>query len=76
MSKSTNKEFLRGLAFNLLALLLLTHHFILKAQPYTAKFLSLSYRNPETGKCGHGLDDCYIFMLFIVLFTGLRAATI
>ena len=71
----TDTIVLPGLAFNLLTLLFLAHHFIPKAQSYTAKFLTLSYRNPETGKFGHGLDDCYMLSFFVVLFTGLRAAT-
>ncbi|KAG7100800.1 hypothetical protein HYQ44_020457 [Verticillium longisporum] len=49
----------RGLSFNLLALLFLAHYFIPKAQPHTAKFFTLSYRNPATGSYKNGCDDMY-----------------
>jgi acyl-CoA-dependent ceramide synthase len=64
-----------GLSFNLLALLFLAHIFIPKARPHTHKFFKLSYYNPDSGKYGIGSDDAYIVMFCIVLFTGLRAAT-
>ncbi|KAF9875097.1 hypothetical protein CkaCkLH20_07363 [Colletotrichum karsti] len=64
-----------GLSFNLLALLFLAHFFIPKAQPHTIKFFTLSYKNPETGMYGAGLGDGCLIAFCIVLFTGLRAAT-
>ncbi|KAF6826387.1 longevity-assurance protein [Colletotrichum plurivorum] len=64
-----------GLCFNLLALLFLAHFFIPKAQPTTIKFFTLSYFNPATGKYGAGLGDACLLTFCIVLFTGLRAAT-
>ncbi|KAF3353948.1 hypothetical protein VD0004_g8442 [Verticillium dahliae] len=64
-----------GLSFNLLALLFLAHYFIPKAQPHTAKFFTLSYRNPATGSYKNGCDDMYFIAFCVILFTGLRAAT-
>jgi acyl-CoA-dependent ceramide synthase len=62
------------LAFSLLALLGLTHHLIPDAQPHTTKFFTLSYYNRSSGKYSNGKDDVFLIMIFIVLFTGLRAA--
>jgi acyl-CoA-dependent ceramide synthase len=64
-----------GLSFNLLALLFLAHLFIPKARAHTHKFFQLSYFNPDSGKYATGSDDVFIVMFCIVLFTGLRAAT-
>ncbi|KAI3548978.1 TLC domain-containing protein [Colletotrichum abscissum] len=64
-----------GLSFNLLALLFLAHFFIPKAQPHTTKFFTLSYYNQETGQYGAGLGDSCLLAFCIILFTGLRAAT-
>ncbi|CAI4211212.1 unnamed protein product [Parascedosporium putredinis] len=64
-----------GLAFNLIALLLLAHAFIPKARPVTGKFFTYSYHNPTTGKYGVGYDDGYFITFCIILFTGLRAST-
>ncbi|POR38501.1 Sphingosine N-acyltransferase lag1 [Tolypocladium paradoxum] len=62
-----------GIAFNLLALLFLTHACIPRARPSTAKFFQLSRLNPRTGKYATSTDD-FCFMAFcFVLFTGLRA---
>lgn len=63
-----------GLAFNLIALLLLAHAFIPKARPLTGKFFTYSYHNPTTGKYGVGYDDAYFITFCIILFTGLRAS--
>lgn len=46
-----------------------------KARSYTTKFYSLAYLNPATGNYFLGSDDLYIMVFCIVLFTGLRAAT-
>ncbi|KAF4821907.1 Sphingosine N-acyltransferase-like protein FUM18 [Colletotrichum siamense] len=64
-----------GLSFNLLALLFLAHFCIPKAQAHTIKFFTLSYKNPETGLYGAGLGDACLLTFCIILFTGLRAAT-
>lgn len=64
-----------GLAFNLIALLFLAHHFIPKAEPFTTKFFTLAYYNAETGKYGHGVDDGYLLAFFVLFFTGVRAST-
>ncbi|KAL1859514.1 hypothetical protein VTK73DRAFT_7589 [Phialemonium thermophilum] len=64
-----------GLSFNLLTLLLLTHGCMPRARPYTTKFFTLAYRNPDTGNYGMGSSDGYLVAFCIVLFTGLRAAT-
>ncbi|CRK22799.1 hypothetical protein BN1723_018019, partial [Verticillium longisporum] len=62
-----------GLSFNLLALLFLAHYFIPKAQPHTAKFFTLSYRNPATGSYKNGCDDMYFiaFCVNIMLYLSL-----
>ena len=44
-----------------------------KARPYTSKFFSLSYHNPDTGNYAAGHDDMYFMAFCIVLLTGLRA---
>lgn len=68
-------DFLTGLSFNLLALLFLAHTFIPKARAHTTKFFQLSYHNSKSGQYGVGIDDAYIILSCVVLFTGLRAAT-
>ncbi|KAK3942760.1 TLC domain-containing protein [Diplogelasinospora grovesii] len=62
-----------GLSFNLLALLFLAHFLFSKAQPFTYKFFTLCYYNPNTGKYAAGLEDFYFMVFCVVLFTGLRA---
>ncbi|KXX82367.1 Sphingosine N-acyltransferase lag1 [Madurella mycetomatis] len=62
-----------GASFNLLALLFLAHG-MPRARDYTAKYFTLSYYNPESGKYGLGLADGYLVMFCIVLLLGLRAA--
>lgn len=64
-----------GLSFNLLALLFLAHVSLPRAQAHTRRFFSLSYYNPDTGRYGVGLGDLNLVFFYIVLFTGLRAAT-
>lgn len=44
-----------------------------KARPYTSKFFTLSYFNPNTGKYAAGHDDLFFMTFCIVLFSGLRA---
>lgn len=63
-----------GFSFNMLALLFLAHG-MPRARDYTAKYFSLSYYNPNTGRYGLGRADGHLILFFIVLFTGLRAAT-
>lgn len=64
-----------GLSFNLLALLFLAHAFIPKARAITHKFFHLCYYNAASGQYSVGIDDAYLIMFCIVLFTGLRAGT-
>ncbi|KAL2136554.1 hypothetical protein VTI74DRAFT_3099 [Chaetomium olivicolor] len=63
-----------GFSFNLLALLFLAHG-MPRARDYTAKYFTLSYYNPNTGTYGLGWADGHLVLFCIVLFTGLRAAT-
>lgn len=63
-----------GLSFNLIALLFLAHG-MPRAREHTGKYFSLAYYNPKTDKYGIGWDDSYLILFCIVLFTGLRAAT-
>ncbi|KAK3337785.1 TLC domain-containing protein, partial [Cercophora scortea] len=63
-----------GLSFNLLALLFLAHG-MPKARAHTAKYFTLSYYSPTNGKYGLGFDDAHLILFCVVLFTGLRAAT-
>lgn len=60
---------------NLLALLFLTHAGMSRAREHTTKFFSLSYYNQKTGEYGIGSNDNYLILFCVVLFTGLRAAT-
>ncbi|RDA89262.1 hypothetical protein CP532_0531 [Ophiocordyceps camponoti-leonardi (nom. inval.)] len=64
-----------GLSFNLLALLFLAHSCIPKARAHTRRFFHLSYYDRDSNKYGVGFDDVYYIIFCIVLFTGLRAAT-
>ncbi|AEO64901.1 258a2273-c774-4aaf-a5d1-49d1141cd151 [Thermothielavioides terrestris] len=63
-----------GLSFNLLALLFLAHG-MPRARDYTAKYFTLSYYNPSTGKYGLGWADGHFILFCVVVLTGLRAAT-
>ncbi|KAK0621661.1 putative longevity-assurance protein [Bombardia bombarda] len=64
-----------GFSFNLIALLFMTHFCMPKARPYTSKFFTLSYFNPNTGKYAAGFDDVYFMTFCIILLTGLRAGS-
>lgn len=68
-----NGVYRTGFAFNLIALLFLTHMSMSKARPYTSKFFTLSHYNPNTGKYAAGHDDLFFMTFCIVLFSGLRA---
>jgi acyl-CoA-dependent ceramide synthase len=46
-----------------------------RARDYTAKYFTLSYYNPSTGKYGLGWADAHLVLFCVVLLTGLRAAT-
>lgn len=54
------------LCINLITLLLFTHVSVPAARPYTPKFFTLSYYNPNTGKYAAGYDDVY-FMEYLEL---------
>lgn len=58
-----------------MALLLLSHASMPKARPHTANYFNLAYYNSESGRYGLGKDDGYFIFFCIILFTGLRAAT-
>ncbi|KAH8821916.1 TLC domain-containing protein [Xylogone sp. PMI_703] len=60
-------------SFYAIALLLFAHFSVARAQPYTTKFLSISYYNPKTGNYAAGGDDFYFIGFCVVLYTGLRA---
>lgn len=62
-----------GICFGIIALLLCAHVSIPEAQPYTAKFFTLSYYNAGTGKYGAGQDDFYFMAFCMLLLVGLRA---
>ncbi|KAB5528930.1 TLC domain-containing protein [Coniochaeta sp. 2T2.1] len=64
-----------ALSFNLIALLLLAHASMPKARSHTTAYFNLAYYNPESGRYGIGKDDGYFIFFCIMLFTGLRAAT-
>lgn len=62
-----------GASFNLLALLFLAHG-MPRARDYTAKYFTLSYYNPESGKYGLGLADGHLVLFCVIVLLGLRAA--
>ncbi|KAF5717757.1 sphingosine n-acyltransferase lac1 [Fusarium mundagurra] len=64
-----------GLSFNLLALIFLAQTFIPKAREHTHKFFHLSYYSSQSGQYRIGYDDAYFITFCVILFTGLRAAT-
>lgn len=66
---------LLGLSINILLLLLLTHTFFPTLRPRTAQFFTLSYYNAETGLYTQGWNDFKLVSFWIIVFTGLRAAT-
>ncbi|GKT94758.1 longevity-assurance protein [Colletotrichum tofieldiae] len=63
-----------GLAFFLIAPLLVAHLCIPAARPHTSKFLKLSYYNPATGKYGAGHDDLCFVTSCVLLCISIRAA--
>lgn len=63
-----------GISINLILLLFLTHICFPRARRRTAKFFHLSYYNPDNGLYGMGQDDLPFVLLWVVLFTGIRAA--
>ena len=63
------------LSFNLLALLFISHASMPKARSHTSNYFKLAYYNPNSGQYGLGKDDGYFIFFCVVLFTGLRAAT-
>ncbi|KAF6842750.1 longevity-assurance protein [Colletotrichum musicola] len=63
-----------GIAFHIIAPLLLAHLYLPAARPLTSKFLELSYYNPNTGKYGAGHDDLCFVALCVVACIGTRAA--
>lgn len=65
----------KGLSFNFLGILLLTHVFTPSAQPFTSKFITLSGYNPTTGKYGVNQGDIGFVTFCIVLFSGIRAGS-
>lgn len=62
-----------GMSLSLIALLAATHLLVPQLRPWTTKFYAISYFNPETGKYGKGLEDLYLVLLWIVVFTFLRS---
>ncbi|KAF3768876.1 longevity assurance proteins LAG1/LAC1 [Cryphonectria parasitica EP155] len=64
-----------GFSLNLLALLFCAHYLLPRSQAYTSKFFTLQYYNEQSQKYGLGFDDTYYVFFVVVLFTGLRAAT-
>ncbi|KAM0562716.1 hypothetical protein ACHAPJ_001553 [Fusarium lateritium] len=64
-----------GLSVNLIALIFLAQSFIPKSREHTQKFFHLSYYNSQSGQYRIGFDDAYFIAFCILLFTGLRAAT-
>ncbi|KAL7819547.1 longevity assurance proteins LAG1/LAC1 [Trichoderma aethiopicum] len=62
------------IAFNLVALLLLTHLMMPRSRVYTSPYFKLSHYNPDTGLYAIGrFDSCFV-LFFIVFFTGIRHA--
>ena len=47
-----------------------------RARSHTGKYFTLSYYNETTGNYGLGKDDGFFIFFCIILFTGLRAATL
>lgn len=47
-----------------------------RARSHTGKYFTLSYYNPTSGQYGLGKDDGFLIFFCIILFTGLRAATL
>ncbi|GAM82716.1 hypothetical protein ANO11243_007000 [Dothideomycetidae sp. 11243] len=64
-----------GLSINCLLLLALTYLFFPSLRSNTSRYFVLSYKDDQTGLYKAGFDDLYFVVLWIVVFTGLRAAT-
>ena len=64
-----------GLSLTLLFALVITHWWFPNLRYVTRKFLHLAYHDPISDKYGLGTDDFYVVSFWIVLLTGLRAAT-
>ncbi|KAH0490805.1 hypothetical protein TgHK011_002257 [Trichoderma gracile] len=62
------------IAFNLVALLFLTHLMMPRSRVYTSPYFKLSHHNPDTGLYAIGGFDFYFVVFFIVFFTGIRHA--
>jgi hypothetical protein len=68
-------DIIAGLSINLLLLLFLTHLCYPRARHHTRKFFELSYYNESRDRYALGWDDIFLVFHWIVVFTGLRAAT-
>jgi len=66
---------MKGLSINALLLLAMSHLFFPTLRPTTIQYFTLSYYDPSTGLYKPGLDDLKHVVLWIIIFTGLRAGT-
>ncbi|TFA98001.1 Sphingosine N-acyltransferase lag1 [Trichoderma ghanense] len=67
-------DFQSPIAFNLVALLFLTHLIMPRSRVFTSPYFKLSHYNPDTGLYAIGrLDLCFV-LFFIFFFTGIRHA--
>ncbi|KIW04535.1 uncharacterized protein PV09_04289 [Verruconis gallopava] len=64
-----------GLSINLLLLLSLTHVLFPQIRPRTRKFFEMSYYNKQEDNYLVGTDDFYFAFSWLVIFTGVRVAT-
>lgn len=64
-----------GLSINCILLLTLTHVLFPSLRYSTTHFFTLSYYDATTGLYNQGWDDLKLVALWIIVFTGLRAAT-
>jgi acyl-CoA-dependent ceramide synthase len=64
-----------GLSINLLLLLALTHAFFPRARRRTQTFFEMNYYSEKEGHYTQGIDDFYFVFTWLVIFTGLRVAT-
>ena len=46
-----------------------------RARAHTSKYFTLSYYDAQSGQYGLGWDDGYLILFCVLLFTGLRAAS-
>ncbi|ETS01909.1 longevity assurance proteins LAG1/LAC1 [Trichoderma reesei RUT C-30] len=67
-------DFQSPIAFNLVALLFLTHLMMPRSRVYTSPYFKLSHYNPDTGLYAIGRFDFHFVLFFIVFFTGIRHA--